>query len=751
MSPAPSSRCLAGSTLGAFAFAWAVWTVLLAIVLYYFITSTNSLPNTEDWQLVPAITGHEPQFAKWLWAQNNEHRVPLPRLILYLVLRAGKANFRAGMLCNIALLALVSAAMILAARRVRGGRSRYTDAFFPLAALHVGHWENIYWSWSLTFTLTIFFALGILYVFATDPEIVRWRSAIIAGLSLPALPLCGGTGLLFVPLPAAWTSYLGWRALRSRARRGIGSFLLACAAAALVLCAVYFLGYQRPDWTILPASASERLLAVAKVLTFGFGAATRSLWAIFIPLTFAILIWTGVETARGLLLQHDTGRIRALGIAVFLATGVGYGIALGWGRAGVVRDVYLTWPTRYMLLIVPLFYAIYLAWEVIGTIRQRAVMQFTLFAAALLLLPLNTAHGLLAGKWYSDGWQSVVKDANSKLPDFARRHREFLNHVATVEELSGLIRMLKEFGRWPFNTLWDDPAASASTRIPVAARPTTAFFERSIRYNLVGASDVVLVWGIDGWQPLPDGLPPGTSLEGGNMRTPMSGSSGHFSVSLPVPPKATMEFGFLVRDRIRRPGAPPVWEGAPGFQSKSPGAIDITSRLRFGDDGVFVVIDGSPVRRTVHYRSTRASEVYLVWGIDGWLPVPPQQRPAGTQIRMNLMNTPMTRRDDVFEANIATPPSVKVDCGFLITSRQGVSNLLGPVWDAACSDTGSVDINGVAQASLGPEYLPYLPSVRTYMIVAAAVVLLWCVFLVCCYLASPQVHKDSEGFPKIDW
>ena len=119
-------------------FVWAVWAGMLAIVLWHFVHYARDLPLAEDWNLVAPLTGQEPRLGSWLWSQNNEHRVPLPRLVMLVLLKATGGDFRSGMILNIALIAMLAAAMMEVARRIRGGRSRYTDAVFPILLLEVG-------------------------------------------------------------------------------------------------------------------------------------------------------------------------------------------------------------------------------------------------------------------------------------------------------------------------------------------------------------------------------------------------------------------------------------------------------------------------------------------------------------------------------------------------------------------------------------------------------------------------------------
>src|SRR5689334_12958272 len=218
MSRGIEKKLTAPSDSRARASTWTAWAAMLGIALYYFVSASNPLPLTEDWQLVPAVTGNEPHLLQWLWSQNNEHRVPLPRLVLYIFLKASHINFQVPMLLNIGLLALLSALLMTAVRRVRGG-ARYTDALFPSLLLHTGHWENLYWAWQLAFVMCVFLAGMMLLVLLTDPRMGKRSSALGMGAALIGETLCGGSGLLFVPPLALWTAYRGIYDLRRNGGR----------------------------------------------------------------------------------------------------------------------------------------------------------------------------------------------------------------------------------------------------------------------------------------------------------------------------------------------------------------------------------------------------------------------------------------------------------------------------------------------------------------------------------------------------
>jgi hypothetical protein len=84
----------------------------------------------------------------------------------------------------------------------------------------------------------------------------------------------------------------------------------------------------------------------------------------------------------------------------------------------------------------------------------------------------------------------------------------------------------------------------------------------------------------------------------------------------------------------------------------------------------------------IRYRESGASQVYLVWGIDGWQLAPQELFPPGTVVKGNLMHTPMVRVGDAFATKIRVPRGTKIDYGFLVPPQQGLAELIWPVWPA---------------------------------------------------------------------
>src|SRR5258708_39468982 len=118
----------------------ALWAGMVSVVIGCIALYGRNVHLAEDWDMVPALIGQEPNLLEWLWAQNNEHRLPLQKAIYLVLLKASGGDFRIGMIANTLMLGGLSLASILTARRLLGGRTRLSDACFPLACLLAGDW-----------------------------------------------------------------------------------------------------------------------------------------------------------------------------------------------------------------------------------------------------------------------------------------------------------------------------------------------------------------------------------------------------------------------------------------------------------------------------------------------------------------------------------------------------------------------------------------------------------------------------------
>ncbi len=80
------------------------------------------IPLAEDWLMVAPLTGNEPDLTGWLWRQNAEHRIPLPKIIYLFLLKITHGDFRAGMVFNVLSVGFLSAAFILVFKYIVSAR-----------------------------------------------------------------------------------------------------------------------------------------------------------------------------------------------------------------------------------------------------------------------------------------------------------------------------------------------------------------------------------------------------------------------------------------------------------------------------------------------------------------------------------------------------------------------------------------------------------------------------------------------------
>src|SRR5262245_3642263 len=118
---------------GPVVFVWGVWAAALVGAVGFMLTyGTRWTPCLDEWHHLDA-----PLTPGWLWAQHQEHRLPLAKLIWLVVLRLTDYNFFVGNVLQVGALAGMAAAMIVTAGQLRGGTAYY-DALFPLAYLNPG-------------------------------------------------------------------------------------------------------------------------------------------------------------------------------------------------------------------------------------------------------------------------------------------------------------------------------------------------------------------------------------------------------------------------------------------------------------------------------------------------------------------------------------------------------------------------------------------------------------------------------------
>ncbi|HET6468159.1 MAG TPA: hypothetical protein VFG43_07250 [Geminicoccaceae bacterium] len=440
---------------GAFVLAHATLLALVLVALACIAAFGRNIPLAEDWNLVGPLTGTEPDLAAWLWSQNNEHRLPLPRLVLLGVTAAAGGDFRAGMVLNVLTLGGLALAMLWAARRLRGGRQHLADVVLPLLLLHLGHWENLVWSWQFQFVCSAALSGTVLVaVVLTAPGARGPERAAAAAVVL--LPLTGANGLVVALPMVLWLALLGATRLAAAeawgAGRGGALLPLGAAAAALLLGGAYFSGWERPTW-VEPAGTLRQVLRTLEFyLAYGFGPGGRWLRHPAAARALLLLASGALLAARAAWRGPAAERPRALGILAFLAGAGGLALAIAWGRSGVRGQM----PDRYALFSVMGLLGAWYAWQLYGAARQRRIVARLVALAVLVMLPFNLRAGWEWRGWYDAGMGAVEADLAAGVPrlELAERHRVVLMHWNEAF-LADAMGKLRDAGLGPFRALRD--------------------------------------------------------------------------------------------------------------------------------------------------------------------------------------------------------------------------------------------------------------------------------------------------------
>ena len=437
------------------AFNLLVWAVMLLASIVFIARFGSNVPSWDDWDQVPTATGHQPVTWEWLWSQHNEHRVPLPRLIMLGLMRFVALDFRVQMYFNTVLTGAVALGLLLAARHVRGGRSSMFDAFLPIALMHWGQAANMLWGWQIQFYCSALLGGLILMLVSRLGPKTRAINIAAIGVAMMLLPLCGANGLALVPAMACWLGYAAFLGLRKREpmtpRLAMIAVIFALVSIALV--GLYFLGYERVPFHPSTHRVKDILSTSAKFLTMGFGPGIVALDQSLQPAWFwriACIGTLGLLATTLLMLLHiwrrdPKERLRSAGLICVIGAVVSLALGLGMGREG--------FESRYITLSVPALCAVYLAWSAYGRERLGRWMRGAMFILALAALPWNTKWGLEYGRNLKQQLAAFEADMISGLPLYQLVHRH-ANYLHPHHDLpSEYLPMLRNAGVGAFTRM----------------------------------------------------------------------------------------------------------------------------------------------------------------------------------------------------------------------------------------------------------------------------------------------------------
>jgi hypothetical protein len=439
---------------------WGVFAGILLGALLYVSAFGSPLPFNDEWVFVPYLVGDEPIAWQWLWDQHSEHRIPLPKMLLIGLTRATRCDFRAGMVYNVLAVGALAAALIVAARKLRGSTS-LADAFFPLVLFQWGGSDSfMVWGFVEQLVTSSVLAGLLLALIVGNPVELTRRSAILAGTCVVLLTLCGVNGVVLIPALALWLSYAAVRQWSSTipSVRQASRLMLMFAGLAIVMIPLTFVNVHR-DTFARSSSVWDTLRTSLEFASMSLGMEAYILWPwsgrgvfAFLILTFSVLL---IHAWR-----RPDDRFRALGLLAFMAACASLALAIGWGRGS------LGWRAgfqqRYMIAAAPMLCAAFLIWGLNGG-RSGRLVQWALLGCVILLFPGNLQRGLKDARYHRQEMNTLSQDLAAGLPPFAivLRNADTMVPESIPERqeiLAEALKKLQAAGIKPYNDLPRDPA-----------------------------------------------------------------------------------------------------------------------------------------------------------------------------------------------------------------------------------------------------------------------------------------------------
>jgi len=406
----------------------------------------GDIPLADDLALVPLYTGAEPVTAPWLWQQYNEHRLPLPKLLLWGLGAASGWDYRAGAYFNCAALSGLCLGMILTARSLRGSTS-VTDGVFPLALLHVGQAETLLFSFTVNLVTAAVLGGVALLIVVRARRTPTWRQGLLLGLVLLALPLCGSAGVALVPALAVWLGYAAvalWRSGQPGGRRHAVA-LAALAALDCALVGLYFWGYFRPVPPATEPPLAHRVRTSLQFFAGGLGPVAESIWPAS-ALLVVLLAGASAVLLAGVWRRQPDERARALGLALYACGIAALGLGIGWGRAHLGDAA--GFGSRYVTLAAPLLCCAYFAWVLYSgrLVPRLLLLTFAVFAA------VDTVQGLQRGARRAEATAAIHADIRRGLSpkQLGDKYASAIGLPGGEDIFAGRLEMMRQARQGPY-------------------------------------------------------------------------------------------------------------------------------------------------------------------------------------------------------------------------------------------------------------------------------------------------------------
>ncbi len=446
---------------------WIVWAAMTVAMILYVRQFTRNVPYMDDMVLVGIMTGSQPVNVEWLWAQHNEHRPVISKLILAGLYRLVQNDFRMGMFFNVGLLSIGAAMLLLLARSIRGTNG-ITDSVLPLTILNVGQTESLSIAFAMNLVLTAWISYDLIAMAGKANRRPCWSLTLRFGLCLALLPLAGGSGLVMLPPLVCWlVGYLAWGWWSDRQPGGVAraigiGLLMACAA----IIALYLSRFVTPADLPFAPSVLAAAFTTLECLSLVLCPNIERYWVVAGLLITLLIVATVLRLVRAGL-REPRERVRAFGLIAVILAILDIAFAVGLSRSGLGPGPGRA--NRYITLMTPLLGALYVAWLTYPPVRGRQLLHIGLLVLVGLSFPFNTNHGVRIGERLRRVERRVERDLRDRVPASQLIGRAcptlYPDPVIMYQQFKQL--KIARFG--PFADLVDDWAAAAP-EVPAAVR-----------------------------------------------------------------------------------------------------------------------------------------------------------------------------------------------------------------------------------------------------------------------------------------
>lgn len=367
-------------------------TVAAAIQLV--VTGYMRAPFWDMWSPVDFWAHPDKSLLYWLWAQHNEHRILVPKLILLLDYHLFKGRDIFVLAVNLMVQAATAAMLVGALRAwggLRGPALRTLAGMAMLCAFCTSQWANFTSGFQITFTLVILFSIASIILLqlsrrASAPSTREWKLAGAAVVAGTAAAYSAANGILI------W-AVLVVVAIVQGSRRAMMAFL---GASGIIVAASYLYHYTSPGAHANPLVSIRRpgilLVYMVKYLGSPMDRGQLSLAAVF----GAVGMIAAVAALAAILLgsQRDSNCLLLGSLLLFTLGSAGI-TALGrvnFGTGQALSTRYESFALLFWLALGALLLRFVAQRSTAGLLGvQLLVLLMMLVAAARLRYPLNSA------------------------------------------------------------------------------------------------------------------------------------------------------------------------------------------------------------------------------------------------------------------------------------------------------------------------------------------------------------------------